>query len=165
MYQPSTSASVLSCTNVAVQLRVQNQLCPGSSEHLKKKKPKHVLAQVSTCLCTGHHRFSVFKVESSVRLQPHHLAGRSQPDPKSPQRNSSFSVGSVVFWIWLVTPVSPRPLVLSFHLRSLFSLFWPCQPELPGTTRTGKLLKVLFLPQNLLWLIHRLQSKHMKHCL
>lgn len=94
-----------------------------------KKIPKHVLAQVSTCLCTGHNRFSIFKVKSGVQLQPHHLGDRNQPDPKSPQRNSSFSVGSIVLWIWLVTPVSPRSLVLSFHSQSLFSLVSQNCPE------------------------------------
>lgn len=47
---------------------------------------------------------------------------------------------------------------------SLAKSFLPCQPEQPRTIQTGKLFKVLLLPQDLLWVIHHLQPKHMEHC-
>lgn len=165
MYQASTSASAPSCTNAAMQLRGHNQLCPGSSEHLQKKPSKiltHILAQVSTCLCASYHHFGIFKVKSSTRLQPHRLGDGSQPDPKSPQRNGSFSVDSVVLWIWLVTPVSPWSLVSSFHLQSLLS---PVSQNCREQLKRVNYLKCCFCLKNQLWLIHWLQPKQRKHCL
>jgi len=63
--RPISRAHQLPHRAVQTQPRVQNQLHPDSSDHLQKK-PKHGPAQASTCLCTGHHHFSIFKEKSNA---------------------------------------------------------------------------------------------------
>lgn len=69
--------------------------------------------------------------KAELRTQLVVTSWRQEPaSSKGPhQRNSSFSVVSVVFWIWFVTPVSPRSSVVPLHLQSLFYLVSQNSPE------------------------------------